>query len=787
MQIQKLMKTFLILCSLLLATSEVQQDEAAESETIPEGDTGLPTMPEEDYSYTIVMTYMDGSINVTQSQQDAMNSYVSYIYNKNNENNELLSQYKTLLNQNYYIEAELTNSIVELVNQRVKEYKMLQGLSKEMEIIADFHSDVISTLYPVEDVEFISYYSVDHAYNHSSLNNAESNTNSNAPETDLSVTSETSTENTTEFNVDENYATVSNQSTVDNTTYVKIKNTTSSSTNSDLEISHGFIYVLGMSFIFLLLFTLKSASDELVYSAFKKSIYSLLLCLCVLTLMVSILSLLNYLDFISNDEFYLDTLYKGTALFAVLWMSMGIWMIFVCQGISIVWEAFEDRLCDGEVPAEGKDFAIMRKLFIANPYLPLASEYALRPDFNFAEYLKRCLGVNLKNIFTLNWIAFMLLISEVILWATILLQDKLVEYVFLWIIPFILLGISFVFMIKVKRIVKMLVPDEGEGLEIEYNYNSNVNIDLPKYLKGHIPAPDGDLLVCSTYALKLTCSYIFLGIYPNRHQLLFWLDIYGPKFIISIIQTVSFTLCLWLSLLILYFFENLFIYDLISAALIFIGIFMFFIIITYVIPLWIKYFTVATSIEMMKKHEVIKEVLENTQGSRMQRNSRLFVQFQSLWTDIQIHEGLEKLNNYSGHMQKLAKEAFELENKSGVIHYTKLNNILARLGIELEEDHFRVFLKDCEMEPNDTILLKGFMIGLQRLLKGQTVTEKKVVREVLKYHLKKNKASLGEIANFFEVNRWFMRDSDIKEFLIGLHFNLDKSDLVDIDEIEFNN
>ena len=93
--------------------------------------------------------------------------------------------------------------------------------------------------------------------------------------------------------------------------------------------------------------------------------------------------------------------------------------------------------------------------------------------------------------------------------------------IFLWGSSGIFFLICIIGILKMKKIERMLIPIEGEGLNIDMDYNLNINIPVPLYLKGSIPPPNGDLLFASIYLLKYTCSYIFIGVYPNRHQLLF--------------------------------------------------------------------------------------------------------------------------------------------------------------------------------------------------------------------------------------------------------------------------
>lgn len=704
--------------------SQVEQDEEAESAIVPEGDLEIAIIEtEDDLTYTVIMDYSEENVNITQSLMDAKQSIGSYTMEQSKENLKLFAENQMLLEEISEIEEVLKDSVEKTVSFRVGEAAKLKELADEMAILGEFN-DLITE----------------------------------EPETIENTVNDSSAEEDDE-EVDE-----------------------------DLELNHAFLFVLGLSFVFILLFTLKSSSESLVFIAFQPAIHSLLVNLCILTLLIAIVSLLNYLKIVNEEEVYIETIYTGIVLFTFIWFFLGIWLIFASQFLSLTWEKSEKSLIDEDPSEKNMDFAVMRTLFITNPYLPVASEYSLRPDFYFADYLRRCLGNTLKSLFSLNWLGFFIVLICIILWRLVLELSESSQVLVLWAAPVVFLSISASAFLKIRKIVKMLISSTGNHLKIQYDYNSNAEVPVPLYLKGHIPPPNDSFQSCSIYFLKCTCSYIFLGVYPNRHQLLFWFDCYGPKFMLSLIQAVCAVLSLWLTVILLYYLPILHdSADELGIGLLITGFLVFFLMAGGLIPLWIRYFTIATSVEMMKNNEFIKETVENTQGSRLVRNKRLFIQFKSLWRDMLRMENMEKLEKLPTALKSLAKEAFDLEATNGFLHCSLINSALLRLGVDADSDLFRVFLKDCEMESDDTISSKNFLLGLQRLLQDQHTKPKKVVTDVLKYHIKNIKVKLTELADFLDENKWFMQDNDIKEFLVDLHFYLDENGMIDLNELEFNN
>ena len=150
-------------------------------------------------------------------------------------------------------------------------------------------------------------------------------------------------------------------------------------------------------------------------------------------------------------------------------------------------------------------------------------------------------------------------------------------------------------------------------------------------------------------------------------------------------------------------------------------------------------------------------------------------------------QNIEKLEKLPKSLKKVAKETFKLACIDNSLHYSELMNVLNRIGIELDNQEFKVFLKDCEMEDDDTISYSSFIQGLERLFQDQNTKPKVIVCDVLKHNLKNKKIKIEDLADFLEKNKWFMQDADIRDFLMELHLHLDENGMIDLDEIEFSN
>mmetsp|Transcript_3095 Transcript_3095/g.2804 ORF Transcript_3095/g.2804 Transcript_3095/m.2804 type:complete len:126 (-) Transcript_3095:776-1153(-) len=114
----------------------------------------------------------------------------------------------------------------------------------------------------------------------------------------------------------------------------------------------------------------------------------------------------------------------------------------------------------------------------------------------------------------------------------------------LWIIPGVIFIVNLLLIIKLNNVENQLIPKDFD-IEVVIPYAQHINprftvknIPKPEYLKGEIPSENPEELKRGLWfnPFKLTCAYIFVGRPPNRHEILFWFDSYGPRFLISLLQ-----------------------------------------------------------------------------------------------------------------------------------------------------------------------------------------------------------------------------------------------------------
>lgn len=726
---------------LLILVSSVYKDEDAEEASVPEGDLEYESSSSSASETVIIMNYETFSINTVQSEYDASHSIMNRYYTLSKSNNELLSSNKALKKSISSLEAQLASGVQELNMYRQIAAKKLKQLADEMDEQVKINQELTQTL--------------------------ELDSEGQKQSQELTSFLQVSESNLTEPGK------------------VIYNSTNDDDDDDEKEESFEFIFVIGLLFMFLVMESIKYYSDKVLYSAFFKALVSLIVVLGLFCVVAAVMTIFVAKDVFDDSDLYFDMVYRGFFVFVLSWLGIGLWIVFACQSFAIIWERAEDRLCKNQVDESNKEFGIMRKLFISNPYLPVFTERVLRPDFNFSEYLKQSVAETLIQVFSLSPLTFILIIFQMFIWRLILTSSNTTQTYFILTFSILLLILSVTCLLKCKKICSALIPSEGQNLGIEYDYNSQINIPLPNYLKSRIPGPDSDLVLFSIYSLKLTCSYLFLGVYPNRHQLLFWMDSFGVKLMISLIQLCILNLSLWSTLMFLYF-PSLYSSSYFQIVFLSISSLCAAVTIFFILPLWIKFLTISSSVEMMKKTETISKVVQMTQSQRMKRNWRLLNQFQSLYRDLLMDTSNEKLPKLDKDLKYLIREAFELSSSNWKIFYMDVKYLLHRLGVEMDNDQFRVFLKDCDLDEDDFVGFKNLIKGVKRLRSNLNKRPKTVISQVLKNYFEKDLLSVAEVSEFLQKNRWFMKAEDIHEFLVDLHFNLNSKGLVVVDEIEFS-
>lgn len=160
----------------------------------------------------------------------------------------------------------------------------------------------------------------------------------------------------------------------------------------------------------------------------------------------------------------------------------------------------------------------------------------------------------------------MIVVIGMAIWRGMVYAGEIAMYITFFVFPLILIITLLVVILKLRGIYYGLVPFTGDPDELhlptdQFTLDPLYNIEhikQPPYLTGKIFPKDhekGLIKVCWKYyhPFELSYAYIFEGRYPNRHEVLFWFDSSGVKFVMSIIQAIAVLLVLWTVVIILFY------------------------------------------------------------------------------------------------------------------------------------------------------------------------------------------------------------------------------------------
>jgi hypothetical protein len=108
----------------------------------------------------------------------------------------------------------------------------------------------------------------------------------------------------------------------------------------------------------------------------------------------------------------------------------------------------------------------MRQEFICPTYLPPLAENFLRNDFDFGEYLSRCLTSILASLFSFSWLSYILILIGIALWRLVVYYGDAALLVAFVIFPAITVLALLVVNSKLRTVHIGLVPYVTEPDEI---------------------------------------------------------------------------------------------------------------------------------------------------------------------------------------------------------------------------------------------------------------------------------------------------------------------------------
>lgn len=712
-----------------IETVDIVEADSSEVEEVIEDDSGepLPNDSEE------ILTGSDEVTEIVEQDADAEDDTVplgdtvaeeealvivevEVEYDLENPVDTLVEENEILASENLELELELANTL-NLVNQfRLQEAQKLKAYANEMEILAGFNGIITYVPDPVERV-------ID----------------------------------------DENLESETDDSDEEDNEY--------------METSLAMIAVIGLGFLFLLLHSLKGIWISFSSTELSQGVYTILIDSTILVLLWCITAVLDYLDALSID---ISTILVGLALFTFFWLSMGLWLLFIAHLQGLSWKK-QEKLAQvpGDKSKEQLKYMLMRQLFISPIYTSNVTETQLKPDFNMASYLCRGLGDIIHTNFHITWVGYSLIVASIIIWRMFIANHDFYEVIVFWSLPGLIFLSILVVIFKLRRVFAALVPEEFKK-ELKISPLKSLGstevrecIARPKYLRGNI---DEDLsrscICCKVNPFKMTCAYLFLSRYPNRHELLFWFDSYGPTFIGIIVQALAVLLTLWITGIILYYIP-IFMEEIIDEVsegavyLIVLALLVWLITAFYLLPKIFIYLCITTKIEMMKQRDFIEDTIGESRKNAILKTIKIYRQLKMIYREVKGREEGEEKGQILQFMRQLAEEVFLLVSTDRkTIHVTEIDEVLNLIGVQLQEDELRLFAKECAPDKNNFLSLDSFKIAIERVLYGFEIKPHEVVKHVLNEHFKKKKINIGDLSDFFNEWSWHFNEEDLREFLV---------------------
>lgn len=527
-----------------------------------------------------------------------------------------------------------------------------------------------------------------------------------------------------------------------NETYRLVRLRTGSGSNDDngddLEASTDMVYIVALALVFLLLSTLRVWLGHHIDSYLSPTLYTLFFDISLLALLAIVTGILNHMDWFDRDKIDLEKIMYGLGVFIVFWFLLGLWLVLSAQSMARRWFKAESECVDLrrvsqnyedaylEYNAEdgprtslrvystaqsAMQYAVMRQEFICPTYLPYTTEMFLRNDFNLAEYLAKCLAEAVERGMQLSGIGFAVLIICVGTWRLVIYFGFKTELTLFIVIPIVCILLCLLVLEKLKFVYFQLVPEVLDPHEIHlpadnFSRNPMMNVDkvpIPPYLTGsleYLQSADNPYTCCgvSTNPLKLTCAYIFIGKFPNRHELLYWFDSYGPQFLLGLLQGVALILTFWMVVILIYYvpmlFEELAVWG-IMAAVAAVLVWMFEAM--YLLPEGLRYLTLTSKIEQMKDRKKVDEVVISSRSQRALKTVQLYRQIKLIYREMSRDEGKADFQGDTAlpeTMEQHIQEVFNLtcDPATQLLEIPQLSDALELCGIKASNDELRVFI-----------------------------------------------------------------------------------------------
>ncbi|OMJ86008.1 hypothetical protein SteCoe_12577 [Stentor coeruleus] len=554
-----------------------------------------------------------------------------------------------------------------------------------------------------------------------------------------------------------------------------IEDSEDSSEDED-EISHTSIAVIGISLFFLTIIGIRSSFGKAFYQVFTPTLYALLENMTILLIVLIVALFVYYGE--PFDHLNYGLIVTGIGIFALIWLAFGLFLIVVAQGFVTKWVFYEEQIQEIEdffINNEGNAkiaesvarFYFMKKLFTNSPYL--VNNFSVK-FLDFSQYLARNLAEVIRNLFYMTWGSYIIVLLSIFAWRVLLYFDNEYEKLIMLCVPPGTFIVFLIIWVKMVYIYRSLVPRLTLEIIAAYDPNDPKTLPMPDYLKGNIPGLVSNAKFCFClpfHPLKASLGYLLKGSIPSRHDFLFWFDIYGVCVLKSFLQGSAISLCLWLTIEIIYYLPTH--SDYYIDILITTGSFIFLSLVLFIeFPYTLRYLSISTSIEMYKNIELLQKTLISQKISRTEVVVRIYRQMKMLFRDKFLSNKYQDLPEF---VLSFTEEIFTLYSEK-LLPVDDLEDVLGMCGIELNDDELRLFARECKPDNEYRISLENFKKAMSVIVKSKHFSPRVVVKKLLTSYFRENlgkslaQVRVEDLKQFFNEFMWHFSDEDIEQFLV---------------------
>lgn len=539
------------------------------------------------------------------------------------------------------------------------------------------------------------------------------------------------------------------------------------------EISLTSVFVIGIGIVVLVVMSGKNSLEKVLDTSFRLPLYTFYENLAILLILNAITVLLYYTDPFSELSF--SEVLTGLAVFTLIYAVISVLTLFVCQGFVLTWRKYESQIPDIEDSLKSQEidlgsakkalkYYFTKSLFLHSPYI--GSIYRIK-YFDFSEYLGKCMGQLIHSHFSMTLLGYTLTLTTILLYRVLLLYTYPYESLILLSYPILFTFLLLIVLFKLTSICNKLMPKVTPDSVEDFEIGNFETLPKPSYLNGAIPSLSASPRTCfflNIHPGKLTCSYLFTKIVPNRHDMLFWLDIFGPQILKYTLQGTNLTLHLWLTLYFLQFIQGSK-----TNPLLYISPISYLINTLILNPLIIRQLTLSTSIEMHKNKDQIESVQVQQKIFKSFLVLKIYRQAKMIFRNLYMDNKYQDLTEFQ---KGFIEEIFKIYLKGELLDIFYLEDVLALAGCELQDDELRLFARECKPNAEFKIGLEGFKKAVSVFLRSQKLQPRAVVRILFDGFFEERfgkgleEAGLEELREFFEEFRWHFTDEDVEEFLV---------------------